>query len=146
MSTSDLVTYSLPTSTFTVRNSCLIDSLSIIDIQTSQTLSSLHQVGYQGETSLSWDMINSNTYTGRIDTSYVCPTVKVAITLVAMTYRDGKSSTNFVSERQGGITPSDLDFASMRNMPVLITSDNRLVFAPTRDDEIATYNYTVAIE
>ena len=142
-----LVTYSsLPDSTFTVQNSCLIDSLSIIDSQTSQTLSSLHQVGYQGETSLTWDMNNSNTYTGRKDTSYVCPTIKVAITLVAMIYPDGSSSTNFISDQQGGTTSSTLDFASLRNMPVLVTTDSKLVFSPTKDDEIATYNYTVAIE
>ena len=91
-------------------------------------------------------MINSNTYTGRKDTSYVCPTIKVAITLVAMIYPDGSSSTNFISDQQGGTTSSTLDFASLRNMPVLVTTDSKLVFSPTKDDEIATYNYTVAIE
>ena len=46
-------------------------------------------------------LMNDQTYTNRKDTSYICPTARVAITLVAMVLPDGSSSTNFMTEKQG---------------------------------------------
>ena len=85
------VTFSIPSYQMTIQNSCLIDSISIIDTELSQTLSTLKQVGFQDETSLEWKLMNDQTYTNRKDTSYVCPAARIAITLVSMVYPDGSS-------------------------------------------------------
>ena len=71
-----------------------------------------------------------------INPSYSCSAtpLKVLLALASAVDYDGNQMTGIVTDVQGGDNTRDLDFSKLSNMPVLLTSDGRMVFAPSMTD------------